>query len=317
MRGRAIRLGKKDNDARLSDHKTLEAIRERAPEFVEGAALAGGRKFGSFCSGFVVGPVDGPWLAYAELPSGARRGKSRKKAEARLAGYLRAGFGGLEAKPLFGRPPKLPGQALKRIFDTATLKNPLRMKFAIALPAGASGESGSKYSRRLRRLPSRRNKPRWIAVMSRLAAAPAAEKGGRISGDWALILSLPKDGCVRWRLGCGGWRQFVPARSSLASGGLLNHRRVTTHWLFSEALATAYPSIDVDASLLFARDGNIYTSGGITAGIDLALALVEEDHGREIALATARIMVVPIQRLYKIGSKESAGHQRTASLDSR
>jgi len=78
----------------------------------------------------------------------------------------------------------------------------------------------------------------------------------------------------------------------LAAAGLLNNRRVTTHWLFSELLATAYPSVDVDSSLIFARDGNIYTSGGITAGIDLALALVEEDLGREIALAVARTMVV-------------------------
>jgi transcriptional regulator GlxA family with amidase domain len=78
----------------------------------------------------------------------------------------------------------------------------------------------------------------------------------------------------------------------LAAAGLLHHRRVTTHWLFSDLLATAYPSIEVDSSLLFARDGNIYSSGGITAGIDLALALVEEDLGREVALAAARIMVV-------------------------
>jgi hypothetical protein len=55
--------------------------------------------------------------------------------------------------------------------------------------------------------------------------------------------------------------------------------------MFSGLLATAYPSIQVDSNLLFARDGNIYSSGGITAGIDLALALVEEDLGREIALA--------------------------------
>jgi transcriptional regulator GlxA family with amidase domain len=67
---------------------------------------------------------------------------------------------------------------------------------------------------------------------------------------------------------------------------------VTTHWLYSKILASASPTIDVDSSLLFARDGNIYSSGGITAGIDLALALVEEDHGREIALAVARPMVV-------------------------
>ena len=78
----------------------------------------------------------------------------------------------------------------------------------------------------------------------------------------------------------------------LAAAGLLNHRRVTTHWMFSDVLATEYPSIEVDSSLLFARDGNIYSSGGITAGIDLALALVEEDLGREIALAAARMMVV-------------------------
>jgi transcriptional regulator GlxA family with amidase domain len=78
----------------------------------------------------------------------------------------------------------------------------------------------------------------------------------------------------------------------LAAAGLLHHRRVTTHWMFSELLATEYPSTQVDSSLLFARDGNIYSSGGITAGIDLALALLEEDHGPEIARAAARMMVV-------------------------
>jgi transcriptional regulator GlxA family with amidase domain len=78
----------------------------------------------------------------------------------------------------------------------------------------------------------------------------------------------------------------------LAAAGLLNNRRVTTHWMFSELLATTYPLIQVDSSLLFARDGNIYSSGGITAGIDLALALLEEDLGQEITLAVARTMVV-------------------------
>jgi transcriptional regulator GlxA family with amidase domain len=78
----------------------------------------------------------------------------------------------------------------------------------------------------------------------------------------------------------------------LAAAGLLHQRRVTTHWMFSDGLATDYPSVRVDSSLLFTRDGNIYSSGGITAGIDLALALVEEDLGREIAIAAARMMVV-------------------------
>ena len=62
--------------------------------------------------------------------------------------------------------------------------------------------------------------------------------------------------------------------------------------MFSDLLATLYPSVQIDSNLIFARDGNIYTSGGITAGIDLALALVEEDLGREITLAVARTMVV-------------------------
>jgi transcriptional regulator GlxA family with amidase domain len=78
----------------------------------------------------------------------------------------------------------------------------------------------------------------------------------------------------------------------LAAAGLLNHRRVTTHWMFSDLLASAFPLVDVDSSLLFARDGNIYSSGGITAGIDLALALLEEDLGQEVTLAVARTMVV-------------------------
>jgi transcriptional regulator GlxA family with amidase domain len=78
----------------------------------------------------------------------------------------------------------------------------------------------------------------------------------------------------------------------LAAADLLHRRRVTTHWMYSDQLAREHPSIYVDSSLLFARDGNIYTSGGITAGIDLALALIEEDLGPEIAISAARMMVV-------------------------
>jgi transcriptional regulator GlxA family with amidase domain len=78
----------------------------------------------------------------------------------------------------------------------------------------------------------------------------------------------------------------------LAAAGLLHRRRATTHWMFSDLLASSYPSVDVDATKVFMRDGNIYTSGGITAGIDLALALVEEDVGADVMLAVARTMVV-------------------------
>lgn len=78
----------------------------------------------------------------------------------------------------------------------------------------------------------------------------------------------------------------------LAAAGLLDRRRATTHWMYADRLAKAYPSAQVDASRLFIRDGNVYTSGGITAGIDLALALVEEDLGTEVMLGVARGLVV-------------------------
>ncbi len=78
----------------------------------------------------------------------------------------------------------------------------------------------------------------------------------------------------------------------LAAAGLLNNRRVTTHWMFADLLAASYPSLRVDADLLVVRDGHIYSSGGITAGMDLALALIEEDVGPEVMLAVARTMVV-------------------------
>jgi transcriptional regulator GlxA family with amidase domain len=78
----------------------------------------------------------------------------------------------------------------------------------------------------------------------------------------------------------------------LAAGGLLDGRRATTHWGFCKQLASAYPSICVEADRIFVRDGHIYTSAGITAGIDLALVLVEEDLGRDIARLVARVMIM-------------------------
>ena len=82
----------------------------------------------------------------------------------------------------------------------------------------------------------------------------------------------------------------------LAEAGILDGRRATTHWAFSESLARRFPNIEVEPDALFIRDGNIYTSAGITAGMDLALSLIEEDYGREIALTVARIFVLFLKR---------------------
>jgi transcriptional regulator GlxA family with amidase domain len=82
----------------------------------------------------------------------------------------------------------------------------------------------------------------------------------------------------------------------LAKAGLLDGRRVTTHWASGAELARRYPQVIVDADPIFIRDGKIYTSAGVTAGMDLALALVEEDYGREVALQIARHLVLYVRR---------------------
>lgn len=82
----------------------------------------------------------------------------------------------------------------------------------------------------------------------------------------------------------------------LAEAGLLNDRKATTHWGLSAELARRYPKIDLDPDPIFVRDGHIYTSAGVTAGMDLALALVEEDHGHGLALEIARAMVLFLRR---------------------
>ena len=82
----------------------------------------------------------------------------------------------------------------------------------------------------------------------------------------------------------------------LATAGVLNGRRATTHWSVCTELSRRFPEVRVEPDLIFARDGPVWTSAGVTAGIDLALALVEEDLGRSVALAVARYLVVFLKR---------------------
>ncbi|MBS2040593.1 helix-turn-helix domain-containing protein [bacterium] len=82
----------------------------------------------------------------------------------------------------------------------------------------------------------------------------------------------------------------------LAEAGLLNGRRATTHWRGLAPLARLYPQITVESDVLYIEDGPIWSSAGVTAGIDLALALLERDHGRTLAMAVAREMVLFLVR---------------------
>jgi transcriptional regulator GlxA family with amidase domain len=82
----------------------------------------------------------------------------------------------------------------------------------------------------------------------------------------------------------------------LAAAGLLDGRRATTHWASCDELQRRHPEVIVDPKPIFVRDGNVWTSAGVTAGIDLALALVEDDLGPEVAREVARWLVVFLQR---------------------
>jgi transcriptional regulator GlxA family with amidase domain len=82
----------------------------------------------------------------------------------------------------------------------------------------------------------------------------------------------------------------------LAEAGLLNGRRATTHWKFGRELAAKYPAVRVEHDPLWVKDGNLYTSAGISAGIDLALAWVEEDCGAGLAHEAARELVLFLRR---------------------
>ncbi len=111
----------------------------------------------------------------------------------------------------------------------------------------------------------------------------------RVPGDLADAARIPAAAAGRVASICTG--AFV-----LAAVGLLDGKRATTHWRVAHELAARYPTCRVEPDAIYVRDGTTYTSAGVTAGIDLALALVEEDHGPDLARDVARALVVYMQR---------------------
>jgi transcriptional regulator GlxA family with amidase domain len=109
--------------------------------------------------------------------------------------------------------------------------------------------------------------------------------------DRALLAWLRRMASRVRRLGAVCTGTFV-----LAEAGLLDGRRATSHWNWCATLAERYPRVTVDPDPIFIRDGHVYTSAGVTAGMDLALALVEEDYGRDVALQVARQLVLFLRR---------------------
>jgi transcriptional regulator GlxA family with amidase domain len=125
--------------------------------------------------------------------------------------------------------------------------------------------------------------------------------------DTLLIAGSPNAAQVRLNDSAVAWlRRVTPTTRRygsvcsgaffLAAAGLLDGRRVTTHWAVAGELAKAYPSVEVDADAIHVRDGKVRTAAGVTSGLDLSLALVEEDLGRDIAKRVASQLVMFFKR---------------------
>jgi transcriptional regulator GlxA family with amidase domain len=121
-----------------------------------------------------------------------------------------------------------------------------------------------------------------------IAGGPGAENG---SYDPNFVAWIAQAGSQARRVASICTGAFL-----LAEAGLLNGKQAVTHWTFCDRLAREYPKVAVRPEPIFLRDGSIYTSAGITAGIDLSLTLVEEDHGHETALRIARFLVMFLVR---------------------
>ncbi|MEU8933603.1 GlxA family transcriptional regulator [Streptomyces sp. NPDC048409] len=145
--------------------------------------------------------------------------------------------------------------------------------------------------------PVRTSSGLTVVPDSALAAAPAAHTllvpGGQGTRrpDPALVDWLRAHGPRTERL-----VSVCTGAILLAAAGLLDGHRATTHWAYCDRLARDHPAVDVDPDPIYVRDGRVATSAGVTSGIDLALALVEEDLGRDVALVVARHLVVFLRR---------------------
>lgn len=121
-----------------------------------------------------------------------------------------------------------------------------------------------------------------------------------IAGGWGVYEAAKDPALVAWVKHQGMRSRRVASVCTgaflLAASGWLDGRRVATHWTRCEQLAKQHPQLQVEPNPIFIKDGPVWTSAGVTAGIDLALALVEEDLGRALALEVARHLVVFLKR---------------------
>ncbi len=161
--------------------------------------------------------------------------------------------------------------------------------YAVAIASSAGGELTTSCGLPIRTIRLATLKPRASDTV--LVAGGGARAITAATRDVALLRWLAKASTVVRRIGsvCSG--AFV-----LAAAGLLDGKRAATHWSACEQLARLFPAIEVDRNAIFVTDGNVWTSAGVTTGIDMSLALVEQDLGREVADGVAARLVLYMRR---------------------
>jgi transcriptional regulator GlxA family with amidase domain len=140
----------------------------------------------------------------------------------------------------------------------------------------------------------------WMVADLSFAQADRAFHTVLVAGGPHLPASPPDEAMSvwlrRWGVAAQRYGSICTGAFALGHAGLLDGRTVTTHWLCSEQLATRFPAARVEHDRIYSRDDRLVTSAGVTAGIDLSLALVGEDHGPALSLACAKALVVVAQR---------------------
>jgi transcriptional regulator GlxA family with amidase domain len=165
------------------------------------------------------------------------------------------------------------------VFEIAArfAKKPAPIKVVAAKPGPVSSSSGAEM------LARKFGHVRAITTLI-VAGGEGVEAAARNECTIGFVRAVAKRG-ARLASICSG--TFI-----LAEAGLLDGKRATTHWQRTRQFLATYPGVKLEPDRIFARDGNIWSSAGITAGIDLALAMVGEDFGEEVAQMTARQLVL-------------------------
>jgi transcriptional regulator GlxA family with amidase domain len=194
------------------------------------------------------------------------------------------------------------------ILTIAILAPPGVQMLDVSGPADVFAEANRQTGREVYRVTTVGTEPRAITASSGMRFLPDRSVLDDLADlDTLLVAGSPDLPQAAVDLTVVEWMRRQSARArrygSICSGallfartGLLDHRRVTTHWKVASLLAERHPTLTVEADAFVVRDGPVCTAAGVTAGMDLAIALVEEDLGRDVAMAVAAELVVFFRR---------------------